>query len=179
MPDWIALIRGINVGGHNKMPMVELRTTLESAGCCSVRTYIQSGNVVFTSANRSKRKLAKHLGDAIEEHFGFRPAILLLSEDDFRTAVASNPFLDAIAAAQTLHFFFLDSAPCVPDLDALAKLATASERFELVDTVFYLHSPDGIGRSKLAAGLERKLGVPTTARNFRTIQALSDIFDDA
>tara|TARA_R110002073_G_scaffold41466_8_gene117082 strand:+ start:4778 stop:5317 length:540 start_codon:yes stop_codon:yes gene_type:complete len=177
MPHWIALIRGINVGGHNKMPMAELRTTLEAAGCCSVRTYIQSGNVVFTSPNQSKRKLVKHLGDAIEDQFGFRPAILLLSKDDFRTAVASNPFLDAIAAAKTLHFFFLDSAPRSPDIDTLTKLATSTERFKLVDTVFYLHSPDGIGRSKLAAGVERKLGVPATARNFRTIQALSEILD--
>jgi uncharacterized protein (DUF1697 family) len=177
MQIWIALLRGINVGGRNAMAMAALTTTFESAGCRSVRTYIQSGNVVFASSATSKENLSKCLGDAIEDQFGFRPSILLLSERDFRAAVANNPFLDAVAEPKTLHFFFLDSLPSSPDMKAIAKLALPTERFELIDAVFYLHTPEGFGRSKLAAGAERKLGEPATARNFATIQALSEMLD--
>ncbi|MFM8397436.1 MAG: DUF1697 domain-containing protein [Pirellula sp.] len=177
MQTWIALFRGIKVGGRNKMPMAALATTLESAGCHSVRTYIQSGNVVFMSSSKSKPNLTKKLGDATEDQFGFRPNILLLTETDFRSAVANNPFTDAIPQPNTLHFFFLDSKPESPDIDGIAELAIASERFQLIDTVFYLHAPDGFGRSKLAAGAERKLGVATTARNYTTIHNLSDILN--
>ncbi|MFM7384965.1 MAG: DUF1697 domain-containing protein [Betaproteobacteria bacterium] len=177
MQTWIALFRGINVGGRNKMPMAALATTLESAGCHSVRTYIQSGNVVFMSSSKSKPNLTKKLGDATEYQFGFRPNILLLTDTDFRSAVANNPFTDAIPQPNTLHFFFLDSKPESPDIDGIAELAIASERFQLIDTVFYLHAPDGFGRSKLAAGAERKLGVATTARNYSTIHNLSDILN--
>ncbi len=177
MQTWIALLRGINVGGRNAMPMAELKTTFESAGCRSVRTYIQSGNVVFASPTKSKQNLGKRLGDAIEEQFGFRPSTLLLSQDDFCAAVAKNPFLDAFAEPKTLHFFFLDSVPNSPDMKAIDKLAVPTERFELIDAVFYLHTPDGFGRSKLAASAERKLGVPATARNYTTIQKLSEMLD--
>lgn len=175
MQTWIALFRGINVGGRNQMSMAALRATLESAGCNAVRTYIQSGNVIFASASKSKHNLNKRLGDAIEEQFGFRPNIRLLSEGDFRTAVTNNPFLDAVSEPTTLHFFFLDSPPNAPDIDGLHRLALPTERFELIDAVFYLHTPDGFGRSKLAAGAERKLGEPATARNFTTIQNLWEL----
>jgi uncharacterized protein (DUF1697 family) len=177
MQTWIALLRGINVGGRNKMPMASLVTTLESAGCQSVRTYIQSGNIVFTSSSRSKPKLTKKLGDTTEVQFGFRPHVLLLTDADFRSAFANNPFTDAIPKPSTLHFFFLDSKPESPDIDGIADLAIPSERFQLIDTVFYLHAPDGFGRSKLAARAERKLGVPTTTRNYSTIRNLSDMID--
>ncbi len=177
MRTWIVLLRGINVGGRNKMPMAALASTLESAGCRSVRTYIQSGNVVFTSSSQSKRNLNKKLGDAIEAQFGSRPNLFLLTDNDFRSAVANNPFTDAIREPRTLHFFFLDSKPDSPDMDGIAELAIPAERFQLVDTVFYLHAPDGIGRSKLAAGVERKFGIPATSRNYSTIQNLSDILD--
>ncbi len=175
MHTWIALLRGINVGGRNKMPMAALARTLDAVGCQSVRTYIQSGNVVFASASKSKLKLSATLGDAVEAEFGFRPSILLLTKPEFLTAVASNPFRNAISEPKTLHFFFLESKPAAPDLDGIAQLATPTERFQLIDTVFYLHTPDGFGRSKIAAGAERKLGVPATARNYSTIHSLTEM----
>ena len=177
MQTWIALFRGINVGGRNKMPMAVLARTLESVGCLSVRTYIQSGNVVFVSSLRSKANLTKRLEDATEAQFGFRPNILLQTDGDFRSAIANNPFTDAILEPKTLHFFFLDSQPDSPNIKGIAELASPSERFQLIDAVFYLHTPDGFGRSKLAAGLERKLGVPTTARNYTTIHNLSEMLN--
>ncbi|TWU44544.1 hypothetical protein Poly51_61110 [Rubripirellula tenax] len=173
MNTWIALFRGINVGGRNKMPMAPLRLALESIGCRSVQTYIQSGNVLFDSAAKSKAKLTRLVGDATESEFGFRPTVLLLTAAEFHSAIANNPFPDAVVDPKTLHFFFLDSVPTSPDNDGLASLATSTERYQLVDSVFYLHAPDGFGRSKLASAVERKLGVATTARNYKTIHHLA------
>lgn len=177
METWIALYRGINVGGRNKIPMAALTKTLESAGCRSVRSYIQSGNIVFSSASKSKRRLIQEMGDATAAQFGFRPSILLLTADEFLAAVANNPFPEAIDEPRSLHYFFLESRPDSPDLDGIVQLATPTERFQLIDTVFYLHAPDGLGRSKFAASVERKIGVPATARNYNTIQKLSALLD--
>jgi uncharacterized protein (DUF1697 family) len=175
MPTWIALLRGINVGGRNKLSMTVLKSVFEATGCSSVRTYIQSGNVVFQHQATSAEDLSERLATAIEGQIGFRPVILLLDETEFRTAVSNNPFVDAVSAPQTLHFFFLDSAPTAPDLDAIAALATSTERYHLIGNVFYLHAPDGIGRSKLAASAERKLRTPATARNYNTVLALAEM----
>jgi uncharacterized protein (DUF1697 family) len=106
---------------------------------------------------------------------GFRPEVLLLSPSQFRSAMENNPYPNAASEPKSLHFFFLDSVPTKPDLDGLGKLATETERFCLIDSVFYLHTPDGIGRSKLAAAVEKKLGVAATARNYNTIEALASM----
>ena len=173
MQTWIALLRGINVGGRNKMPMAELRAGLEAAGFCSVRSYIQSGNVVFDATPTSKYALAKRLDEAIERRFGFLPEIFLLTTTDFQAAIDNNPFPDAVSEPKTLHFYFLECVPNSPDVDSINNMVTSTERYELIDTIFYLHAPDGVGRSKLASSVERRLGVSATARNYKTIQALS------
>jgi uncharacterized protein (DUF1697 family) len=142
-------------------------------------TYIQSGNAVFRSAEESRDGLRKQIQDAVELQFNFRPALLLLSASDFGVAMVNNPFPQAADSPKTLHFFFLDSPPAAPDLDTIGKLAGNSETFALVDRVFYLHAPEGIGRSKLAASVERKLGVTATARNLNTIARLSAMLSEA
>ncbi len=177
MQRWVALIRGINVGGRNKLPMSTLRTTLEDAGCQSVSTYIQSGNVVFASKSKSKFKLLKLLGDTIESQFGFRPDIVLLSSEELQSAIQENPFELGESKPNCLHFFFLSTAPASPDMDAIRSLAASTEQFALIGTVFYLFAPDGIGRSKLASAAERKLGVPATARNLSTVLTLSEMLN--
>ena len=172
MRSWIALFRGINVGGKNIVPMAELRTLLESLGCEEVRTYIQSGNALFGSAIRNRDNLKKRILDAVELRFNFRPALLLLLNADLIAAVENNPFPQAVNLPKTLHFYFLEPKPDTPDFAAIAKLSSNTERYELVDSVFYLYAPDGIGRSKLATAVERKLGVKATARNFNTVNRL-------
>lgn len=178
METWVALLRGVNVGGRNRISMTALATAFDSAGCCSVRTYIQSGNVVFATSTKSKRALNKELGDAIEATVGFRPNLMLLTAADFRAAVTNNPFPEAIVEPKSLHFYFLDTKPESPDLAGIAELAAPTERFQWIGAVFYVHAPEGIGRSKLAAGVERKLGIPATARNYNTIQNLSEMLAD-
>lgn len=176
MPKWIALLRGVNVGGKNKMSMQRLREKLELLGLSKVQTLIQSGNVVFSTKSTSKLGLAKKILDAIEVEFSFRPMLALLSESQFRQALSLCPF-STVENPKSTHFYFLDSKPKSPDLDALQSLALNSERFKLVDELFFLSAPDGIGNSKLAAAVERKLGVAGTARNLNTVTELLKMID--
>lgn len=168
MKTWIALFRGINVGGNNILPMKELVAELSKLGFEKVKTYIQSGNVVFQSSEASAEVLADKISKAVEASHGFTPKVLVLSVGELTRAIASNPFPEGESEPKTLHLFFLAAAASDPDWDALRQVQTSTERFELVDRVFYLHAPDGIGRSKLAAKVEKCLGVPVTARNWRS-----------
>ena len=172
----IALFRGINVGGHHTLPMQDLRAIFETLGCEDVRTYIQSGNAVFRTGS-DPDSLARHLGDAVDERFGFRPGVLILDVESFRAIAAANPYSAAEQTPSHLHVLFLGEAPSNPDLDTLERLQAPSEAFELVDDAFYLHAPDGIGRSKLAAGAEKALGVAATGRNWRTVSKLVELAD--
>lgn len=171
----IALLRGINVGGKNRLPMKELVRELEALGLEDVRTYVQSGNVVFETARKPPRKLAGEIAEAIERSHGFAPDVLVLTADDLEAAVEGNPFPKATKEPKSLHAFFLAATPRRPDLAKLEDAKSKSERFELAGRVFYLHAPDGIGRSRLAARVEACLGVPTTARNWRTVLALAEM----
>lgn len=172
---WILLLRGINVGGRNVLPMRELVEILEALGLEDVRTYVQSGNVVFWARREVPPRLGEEVAAAVEERKGFRPHVLLISRDRLERAIRANPFPEAEAEPKSLHLFFLASPPDAPDLDGLNDARPPTERFHLADDVFYLHAPDGIGRSKLAAKAERLLGVDATARNWRTVRKLSEI----
>ncbi len=172
MQTWIALFRGVNVGGANIMKMSQLKDSLESVGCQNTRTYIQSGNIVFDSTLKSKTSLHKRVLDGVERDFGFRPKLFLLTALELSNAKNDNPFPDATAVPKSLHFFFLDAKSPNQDTLSLKKLASVTEEFKLTDQIFYLHAPDGIGRSKLAANVERQLGVAVTARNYATVEKL-------
>jgi len=172
MQTWVALFRGINVGGKNLLPMAALRNDLEDLGLENVRTYIQSGNVVFDAPKGSATSLADEIAGRVEERHGFRPHLLLLGREDLMRAIEANPFPEAVSEPKTLHFFFLAEKASDPNLEALDAARKPSEAYELTDGVFYLHAPDGIGRSKLAANAEKYLGVVTTARNYRTVDKL-------
>ena len=174
MKTYIALFRGINVGGKNVLPMKELVTILEDLGCRNARTYIQSGNAVFAS-EEAALWLAQGIGAAIRERCGFEPHVQLLELDDIERAIAENPFPDAEADPTSLHIGFLAFVPEAPDLTALEGLKRDSERYRLIDRRFYLHAPEGVGRSALAANAEKLLGVPMTDRNWRTVARIREM----
>ena len=178
MATWIALFRGINVGGHNRLPMKDLVDDLTSIGLAEVRTVIQSGNVVFDSKRRSAATLARAIEAAVEDAHGFRPAVLVLDLAGFRQRLDANPFPEATSDPKTLHLSFATEQPRAPDLAAIEQACGPTERWKLDGNVFYLHAPDGIGRSKLAAGAEKWLGVPATARNWRTLGKLREMAGD-
>lgn len=171
----IALLRGINVVGNNRLPMKELSTLLSGMGLREVRTYIQSGNVVFRCDLKNKAALATRISAAIKAQHGFAPTVLLLDAAELRRAIAGNPYPDAEAEPGFLHLFFLAVAPLHPDLKSLAAIKAGSERFLLAGRVFYLHAPEGIGRSKLAARVEKLLGVAASARNWNTVCKLAEV----
>jgi len=171
---YVALLRGINVGGRNSLPMKALRTAFEDLGCENVRTYIQSGNVVFRFS-KSTKKLGQHLAASINSDFGFQPSVLILKEDDFSNVVASNPFVKCDVEPKNIHVAFLAEPATNPNTRKLEELQSATEKFELSDSAFYLLAPDGIGRSKLAARMEGCLGVVTTARNLRTLRKINEL----
>jgi uncharacterized protein (DUF1697 family) len=172
MKTYIALFRGINVGGKNALPMKELVGLLEDLGARKVKTYIQSGNAVFVAKDKDAPRLSNMIKAEIKKRRGFEPYVLLLGLEDFARAIEQNPFPEAESDPQALHAGFLGAAPGRPDMKKLESLKSDSERFRLIDSVFYLHAPEGIGRSKLAANAERLLGVPMTDRNWRTVRAI-------
>ena len=169
MKTYIAFFRGINVGGNNVLPMKELVTLLENLGSQNVKTYIQSGNAVFQNEEEDASLLSNRIRAAIKKSHGFEPQVLMLEPEAIERAVGSNPFPEAESEPRTLHVHFLASMPKNPDLEALERIKGDRERFVLEDGVFYLHAPDGIGRSKLAAKIEKLLDVATTGRNWRTV----------
>jgi uncharacterized protein (DUF1697 family) len=169
MKTYIALFRGLNVGGNNILPMNELVSVLEKTGARSVKTYIQSGNAVFQVEETDASLLSIKIAAAIKKSHGFEPRVLLLGLEEMEKAVESNPFPEAESEPKALHLYFLDAIPENPDFDTLASIKSKRERFALKDGVFYLHAPEGIGRSKLAANAEKLLGVSATARNWRTV----------
>ncbi len=175
MTTLIALLRGINVIGNNKLPMKELAALLTGLGLRDVQTYIQSGNVVFHSNAKNKTALAAKISATIEAQHGFAPQVLLLDAAELHKAMAGNPYPAAVSAPRTLHLFFLAETPQHPDLKALEAIRSGGERFKLAGKVFYLHTPDGFGPSKLAARVEKSLGVAATARNWSTVCKLAEM----
>ena len=170
MYSYVALFRGINVGGHNLLPMAALTAILEEVGCLDIQTYIQSGNVTFRIPRKPGKKKVSEITNLIETRHGFTPVILLLEKSELDAAIGANPY--PTTEGKSLHFYFLASTPEHPDLDSLQNIKMESENFKLKDAVLYLHAPDGIGRSKLAARIEKCVGVNATARNWNTVKKL-------
>jgi len=175
MKTCIALFRGINVGGNTVLPMKDLVVILEQLGLENVRTYIQSGNVIFQSKEQDLPQLANKITVAIKQARDLSPQVLILSVKELQAAIASNPFSQGEHELRSLHLFFLDAVPHKSDLATLESIKTKTEQFKLNKRVFYLYAPDGIGRSKLAAKVEKALGVTVTARNWRTVNEIMTI----
>lgn len=174
---YIALFRGINVGGKNILPMKDLVAILQELGYESVQTYIQSGNAVFRSQKAVDAEDAAEIGRKIFKRMGFEPKVLLLSNKQLQEAIRSNPF--PTSNGKALHFFFLERPYSKPNIEYLESLKLDSENFKLSKMTFYLYAPEGVGRSKLAAAIEKALGVPLTARNWNTVSKLASMSEQA
>ncbi|MCB1889470.1 MAG: DUF1697 domain-containing protein [Rhodocyclaceae bacterium] len=172
----VALLRGINVGGRNRLSMAALVDVFESLGYPVVDTLIQSGNVVFRAPPGEGDAAAGRVSREILGRHGFEPAVLVLAAPAFAAVVADNPF--PADAGKALHVFFVSEPPSAADLPRLNRLASPTEQFVLGPKAFYLLAPDGIGRSRLAPAVESALGVPVTARNGNTVMALAGLLAD-
>ena len=178
MKNYIAFLRGINVGGKNRLPMKDLVSLLESLGLSPVKTYIQSGNVVFRTTVEEAVSLPGKIADTIEASCGFRPAVLVLSTKDLAKAAGENPFGEGEVLDTTLHLYFLAEKPTAPDVEKMDAIKGEREAYALTGKIFYLYTPDGFGKSKLALRAEKLLGVNATARNWRTVNKVLELARD-
>jgi len=172
---WIALLRGINVGGHRKVRMAELRALAETLGLEEARTYVQSGNLVFRSSERARAAIEARLAGALAERFGFDVGVVARTLSDWEGAITANPFPEAASAPKTLHAFFLARPADAGANGRLNEYSRTDERFEIVGDTLYLLTPSGIGRSKFAAAAERLVGVPATARNWNSVLNIAEM----
>lgn len=177
MITYIALFRGINVGGHSKLPMADLVGILERLGAQDVRTYIQSGNAVFQYKEVDTTEFAKAISLEVDKTCGFAPKVLLLTADDLDRAMDENPFPAPEGDASTLHLGFLVAKPENVNFERLTALQAGSEHYCLTPKVFYLYAPDGVGKSRLAAGAEKIIGVDMTDRNWNTVCKLKEMVE--
>ncbi len=172
----IALLRGINVGGHNKLPMQALRTLTEAQGASDVSTYIQSGNIVFRSPKTGAKSFAKKLRAAIHKDFGFEPDILMLDHNMLGVVIKSNPFAAINDDPSKLHVLFLTQPADKKRLKDVEALLLNDEQVKAVRSAIYFHAPAGIGRSKAAEKLGRVFS-DGTSRNWRTCLKLEEMAD--
>ena len=186
MATHIALLRGINVGGRNKVSMADLRTVVTGLGHTGVATYIQSGNVLFTSAETDAEVLATAMEKAITDILGVKPAVVVLSRGDLAQVVRDNPYPDEPNPKMVHAVFFRGPVPA-GTADAIeAGQRRAAERGGGTDTAriagraLYLHTPGGFGRSELALFLLGRSASPAadgTARNWSTVTKLLSLCD--
>jgi uncharacterized protein (DUF1697 family) len=175
----VVLFRGLNVGRSNRITMGAVREALVAAGCRDVRTHLQSGNaVVRAPRDGSDDALAERLGAAVSRRAGGSVTAHVIGVPELRRAVERNPFPEAAVAPRTLHLYFLVETPDGHAEARLADAAAPSESFALDGRVLYLHAPEGIGRSKLVARVERLVGVSATGRNWRTVTAVLALGED-
>lgn len=170
----VALLRAVNVGGTGKLPMKELATIFQKAGCSGVRTYIQSGNVIFNFED-DLAVLQRKVSDSIEKKFGFRPEIIFRKLPRLEAVVKGNPFLKQGAAETELHVWFLNDAPGSDEIAKLEKYRVAPDEFAVRGREIYLRLPNGAGNSKLASV---RLKTVATGRNWRTVNKLIEMLKE-
>ena len=175
MSNYVALLRGVNVGGKNKLPMKDLVRIFQDAGCTEVQTYIQSGNVIFQAKEPLATKLAAIITKEIELSLGPRVPVVLRSGVQLNQAIAGNPYLKEDGVNEDfLYMGFLAGEPKQPEkLDAHRS---PGDRFVVKGQEIYMHLPNGAGNSKLTnAWLDSRLKTISTFRNWRTVLRLRDL----
>lgn len=174
MPTYISLIRGINVGGHKKLKMDELRKAVEAVGFEQVRTYVQSGNLVFRGAKLPTAAISKKIEAVILKKFGHEVSVITKTPEELEAAIEENPFLKNKAMAEErLYVTFLSGRPEPADVKKLDAVSSGDDEYRWHDDVIYFHLPNGAGNSKLAtAPLEKWCAVRATTRNWRTVNNL-------
>ena len=174
----ICLLRGVNLGGHHKVSMEVLRTLCESLQCRDVQTYVQSGNVVFRTSERDSSVLGKKIENGIEKKFGFRSDVVVRTPSELRDVIARNPFKkrSGIEPGKLLvTFLAVDPGPEIRN--AVMEIRANPEEVHLIGRELYIYYPDGQGRSKLWAKVDKALRNAGTARNWNTVTKLLEMAD--
>lgn len=173
----ISLLRGINVTGHNRIKMKDLRELYEALDLEKVRTYLQSGNVVFNYEEPDKSALADTIEKGIKQTSGLEVKVLLRTAEELETIVNNNPFVrENNIESERLYITFLSSSPDSARLQTLPENKDKNDRFIISDEEIYLYCPDGYGKTKFSNDFfERKLKITATTRNWKTVNALLGI----
>lgn len=175
-PMHVALLRGVNVGGKNRLPMADLAAMFTKAGGRDVATYIQSGNVVFRAAPAASARVSQAVSRAISQSFGFTVPLVIRTAEEMLAASRENPFLAAGADPETLHLGFLADLPAAAGVASLDDNRSPPDRFLVRGRDIYFHFPNGLARSKLTnAYFDSRLSTTTTVRNWRTVLALVEM----
>jgi uncharacterized protein (DUF1697 family) len=177
MPAYVAMLRGINVAGHNLIKMEQLRGLCSSLGFQKVETYVQSGNIAFQAKIENPATLSKRICEAILDSFGFDTPVIVRTSKEMENMVAKNPFLKEKGVdSSKLHVTFLSEAAQKSSLKSLEKLATNQDRFYPSPREIYLYCPEGYGRTKLSNNaIEKALSITATTRNWKTTNTLLDM----
>ena len=174
MTIYIALLRGINVGGHHKLKMADLKALLETMGLQKVKTYIQSGNVLFES-NEDMKQLGGRLEDEISKTFGFPVPVILRSAEEYEKTIQTCPYpIGSLNEGESVHLAFLEAEPADEGVAKLQAYQTDMDEFSIMGKDVYLFFRHSFRDSKLAAQLP-KLGVSATVRNWKTVTKLAEM----
>jgi uncharacterized protein (DUF1697 family) len=180
MPIYISMLRGINVGGHKRIKMDKLRASFEALGFHQVKTYIQSGNVVFKGGKLSTLKLSRRIEERILSDFGFPVSVISRSSDEMARTIECNPFLkEREIDREKLHVMFLSDTPTPAALKKLADLTAAPDQCRSSDREIYFFLPNGVSQSILMKSpVDRILAVATTTRSWKTVNSLHQMCQD-
>lgn len=168
---YIVLLRGINVGGHHKLSMAELRGALESAGCEAVHTYIQSGNLSLVHSD-SESAVAHQIQQVLKVTFNIRTDVWVVNRRTWAEIIAANPFPEAAVEPKTLHVYLPLGRLSQAAIGKIEAAASQCERVVWEAPALYLHAPAGIGQSRLVRGMDAMAGTPVTGRNWKTMLKL-------
>lgn len=176
----IALLRGINVGGRNKLPMKELAAIFVDAGCADVRTYIQSGNVLFRSEPSLGEEIPSLISAAISNRFGYTVPIITRTAQELAEIVRANPFVNSGADTAKLHVVFLSDQPDTASAELLDPNRSPGDEFATLGREIYLHCPDGFAGTRLSNSyFDSMLSTTSTTRNWRTVLKLLELAEAA
>lgn len=173
---FIALLRGINVSGQKQIKMSELKTLFEKSGFQYVETYIQSGNVIFSSNETSAEKLSLKISSLIKKQFSFDAQVIVLTQENIEYVLNNNPFLKKKKESEKLYVTFLAKSPSDENINKLNAIDYSPEEYIIDGRYIYLFVPNGYGKAKLNNNLfENKLKVFATTRNWKTVDKLFEL----
>lgn len=171
---YIALLRGINVGGKKRIKMADLVEALEPLSLKNIKTYLQSGNVIFEYNSIDSDEIAQDIKDKIIDKFGISVNVIIRTEEELESIINGNPFVkNPNIEIDKLHITFLQK---LPDSTVLDLKKSENEKFEVIGREIYLYLPNGYGRTKLTNNIfEKKLNTIATTRNWKTISKLREL----
>lgn len=175
MAEYVALLRGINVGKAKRIAMAELRTLIEELGGANVRTLLNSGNVVFAASGTNEAKLAKQIAAALVQRFGFSARTTVITAKTLHAIVAENPLPEATQDASRFLVAFVSDKKSLADMRPLCERSWLPDRIALGKNAAYLWCPGGILESQLLKAHGKLTGEHSTTRNWATVQKIAEL----